>query len=200
MLNNFIKHQSNVVPTSGRLGYRDRGRTTSELSTPSNVKVAELSNRENSIFVLEPAHRVLSSLLSALLLERWIFTSFIEERLKCRLEMPQRLLRGNTRNFFKPFSFIGMTQLCKDSGGLNVVDLFPVCVSISSDLQHCVVRPTTRSEHTRKHRSLLDSGIKSESLAHLHKNSVQLVRSKVKRKDDAIPLPAKAGSLLAQNQ
>jgi hypothetical protein len=37
-------------------------------------------------------------------------------------------------------------------------------------------------------------------LAHLHKNSVQLVRSKVKRKDDAIPLPAKAGSLLAQNQ
>ena len=183
MLNNFIKHQGNVVPASGRLGYRDRGRTTSECSAPSNVKVAELSNGKDSTFVLESAHRVLRSLFASLLLERRILSTLVEESLKCGLEMPQSLLRRDRRNFFKPSRFICMAKFSEDSRGSNVVDLFSVSVSICSDSQHRVVGPPAGAKHPRKHRGLSRCRVKPEPLAHLHKNSVQLLRIKVNRKE-----------------
>jgi len=181
MLNNFIKHQSNVVPTSRTLGYRDRGWTTSELPAPSDIKFAELRNRKVPVFVLEPAHRVLSSLLSALLLERWIFPSFVEERLESNLEMPQRLLRRNRGNFFKPFSFSSMAKFCEDCRGSNVVDSLPFSIGIGTNPEHRIVCPPTGAEHLRKPRGLSRRGVEPESLAHLHKNSVYSVRANVKK-------------------
>jgi hypothetical protein len=92
-----------------------------------------------------------------------------------------------------------MANLCEDGRGSDIVDLLPVCIGISSNPEHRVVRPTAGTKHTRKHRSLSRRWVEPESLAHLHKNSVQLLRIKVNRKDDAIPPSAKADGILAQN-
>jgi len=53
-LDNFIKHQSDVVPSSRRLGYRNGGRTTGECLTPANIILPSWATGKDSVFVLNP--------------------------------------------------------------------------------------------------------------------------------------------------
>ena len=196
-LDNFIKHQSDVVPSSRRLGYRNGGRTTGERLAPANINLAELGDGKDSVFVLEPARCVFSRLLPTFLFESRVASTLLEERLKRGLKMPKRLLRRDRRYFLKPLGFRSMAKFGEEGGGSNVVDLFSPRVSVRSQAQHCVVRPTAGTEHPRKYRSLFGRWVDPEPLAYLHKSMLPFLRPKVKRKENAIPPPPEGDGILA---
>jgi hypothetical protein len=126
MLNSFIEHQGDVVPSSRRLGYRDRGRTTGELARPSHFQFAKLRYGKSTIAELECANGIFRRLLLPLFLESGVCGALLKECLKGGLQMAQSLLRGHRGDLLQPFRFGSMTNLGEDRGRTNVIIRSPL--------------------------------------------------------------------------
>ena len=180
--NRLIQCHGHEVSFSTILGYRDRTGITCERPGQVDMQLPKLCNKQVSISRIPFKSRssILSGLLSSLLFERGIVSSFFKKVFICGLKMAKGLLNRNTRYFIQP----GVLRLCfKDRKSTRrgvVVDCLSTFETVTTEFERPIIDVSARSEGSRKLLPLLISWVHSKFIFRLHKNSIPFVRSLVK--------------------
>ncbi len=137
----FVKYESNEVVTNTRLGYRHGGWTTREFSTPTNIKLAELSNGESLTFlaVLKCGGGVLGGLTAMFLFEGWVLCPPVKKVIVRFLKVAKNLLGWHARNVIQPCVRLFLLQSGKFGTGLIVVDLDTFVILVRPITEHVII-------------------------------------------------------------
>lgn len=195
LLESFVKAQRNEVATAGLLRYRNCGWIAGELTAPANLQSSQPTDNEIRVVRIGPGKpegrsRVFRTLLMPLLFEGRVMAHAVEEAQECRVQMPQRLLRGNTGDFTQPCSVGVLFPLGEFCGTLVVVDtLLPLKPSIGTQPQGPVVNIAAAAKHFGQLTLLSFSRVKPKLESNLHTANNSCVRNSVnnKKQGEAIP-------------
>ena len=199
--NLLVEGQCHEVSAIKVLGYRHSGRDARKRSRPADIKASDLGEGEIAVsgVPLEGTLGVLGRLFASLALERRVGCTLLEEVTECSLEMPECLLGRNTGYLVEPCSIGGFLQLGEQGRGGVVADALAGMVGVGSSTEPPVVDESACAKGPRKSLLLRRRGVKAESVSRFHKVEYNIVSQLCKERRSAIPLPTKAGSILAQN-
>ncbi len=147
----LIQDQGHKVATRGGLGYRHRRWTRNECARKAEVEVSQLTDRERlgSGVPLERRARIFCRLLPMLLFEGRIVGAFFKKVLERDLQVAQRLLGGNRRDFIQPRVF-GLLLEGGEGGGRSwIVDGMAAAIGIGAECQSPVVDVARGAEDPR---------------------------------------------------
>lgn len=199
----FIKAESDIVSLRRFLDYRNRGGDTFETSAPMYIETAKAG--KNEIFIdnipFESTDSILSGLLVSFLFECWVFSSFCPEIQECCLQMPERLLSGNTRNIRQPFCSILFLQNSQHCGSVKITDSFLLgSPCFRTKIQCPIIDIAATTKDTREFFDLHVSRIKSKSVSCLHTIIIHYVKNNInnyfKQGDAKIPPTVKTAGFL----
>jgi len=170
----FFQTKGNKIPSARFLRHRHRGGQGRKSPAPNHPKAAKPSQLQTRILgiippKLERRSGILRTLPVPLLLKPRIRTLLVEKANKRIVQMPQGLLRRDTRDFVQPLCLLlplPPRQLRRRS---IVTNLFlPLKPRIGSEPQTPVVDIPATPEYPPKHICLGMRRIKPEPVANLH--------------------------------
>lgn len=203
-LNFFIKTERDEVFPGRFLDYRYRRGFTLKRPAPMDIKPAKTSNTKVAIVTipLEGAAGVFSRLLTPLLFENWIFIFPVKKPTEGSLQMPEGLLNGDARCFVQPSCSFFLFQRSKQRRCFMVADaLMFLEPCIDAKAEKIIVDKAARAKDAGRHGGLLFRWVKTIAVSDFHIYNLQHVTGIVKpynKERSGVPLPAKAGSLHAE--
>lgn len=204
LLDGLVQAEGCEVASSSVLGYRDRAGYAVELPAPTDSKPSDFGDYQVAVFriPLERRFRVLCGLGSSFGFEGRVSAPLLEEIYKRCVEVAEGLLFGYATDLVEPEEVLVPLELGQKGGGLVVTDLLSVSVGIGASPEAPVVDEPYATESPNQDLLLSGRRIESELVAYLHMQIVAHVTIESqypneRKEGAAIPLPAKAGSLLA---
>lgn len=156
----FIQNQRDKVSSTWTLGDCDSGWTGRELAAP--VHVQSPKSADNQIRVvrirtgeLESGNRIFCALFMPFLLKGRVSSFFVKEANESVVQVAQRLLGGNRRDFPEPCTGRFFFPFSKFIGGFKVTNSgFGGVPRISSEFQSAIINISTASKNFFKLRFL----------------------------------------------
>lgn len=192
MLNGLVKAQAHEVFSITAFGYRRCGWITCEVSRPAHIKPSKLGNGEVSVvwIPLESTGCIFGRLLAVFAFESREACSLGEEVGVGGLQMPERLLQGNTGHVVQVGSLRRLLKGGEGGGTGVVVDRYTSLKAVRAETQRGVVGHADTAERLGKNPLLRLARVDSESVSDFHS---QILSHSCENMSTLNPSPPKGG-------
>jgi len=175
-IENFVEAESHKISTGTVLGYRDRSGLTIKAPAPAYFQFSEFGDRQDAVSILERGAGIFGRLPTALAFKFWVLRAFVEEVLKRRLKVSQRLLKRDARHFVQPGVFRFFFEPGQRRRAGVVINRLAALVGVRAQTQCPVVDKASAPKGACKVRPLLFGWVKSVSVSDFHKNNIAFVK------------------------